>query len=328
MASYFDSILPSTPGTRMLADESARAETRSRDTRIAELERELAAVRKRRSELDPESAMAKYKFVYDGDPSAYLGLRQSLRNEEATRKIHDSNDRKSESEGLRNSWKESGTSLLVARYDLADAENAYRQAVSAGDPDGVSRAGLALSRARANYQAKLRENEALRTKVYEHFGIKATPQEETKDADLYNPDNDENYRSAQSLQRAKNDLDLLGKEVKTDNVPIDKVEKKANLSGWTERLERLESQVKDSTLDDKNRGSLETQIQAIREALRNYGKPAGKGGQGTKVTQAEVDAMNFTDLKRKGYAWLTAIRAAGLKHPDLEKAINSTRGRK
>ena len=328
--SYFDAILPKNTGTEILgmANGSAAASAgSSRDARIAELEKELSDVQARRKALDTEEGMAKYKFVFDADPSAYLNLKQSLRNAKATEDIRKSNDQKSERETLRNSWKESGTSLLVARYDLADAENAYKQAVSAGDPDGISKAGLALSRAKANYSAKLRENDALRAKVYENFGIKAMPQEEVKDVDLYSADDDENYKSAAVLQRTKNDLNALQKEVKTDNVAIHPTEKKKNIAAWTSRLDDLEKQMKDSTLSDKNRGDLELQVQEIREAIRNYGKPAGKGGQLPKVTQAEVDKMNFTDLKRKGYSWLVSIRDAGLTHPDLDRAINATRNK-
>ena len=300
----------------------------SRSARIEELNRQIAELESKLKGHDVESEMGKYKFVFDADPSAYMTHQQSLRNAKATEEIRKSNDQKSERETLRNSWKESGTSLLVARYDLADAENAYKQAVSAGDPDGISKAGLALSRAKANYSAKLRENDALRAKVYENFGIKAMPQEEIKDVDLYSADDDENYRSAAVLQRTKNDLNALQKEVKTDNVAIHPTEKKKNIAAWTSRLDALEKQMKDSTLSDKNRGDLELQVQEIREAIRNYGKPAGKGGQTPKVTQADLDKMNFTDLKRKGYGWLKSVRDAGLTHPDLEKAINATRGKK
>lgn len=324
--SYFDAILPKNTGTEILgmANGSAEASAGStRDSRIAELEKELADVQARRKALNTEEGMAKYKFVFDADPSAYLNLKQNLRNAEATKQIHEANDKKSERESLRNSWKESGTSLLVARYDLADAENAYKQAVSASDPDAVSKAGLALSRAKANYSAKLRENEALRSKVYENFGIKV--QDTPKEEELYRPEDDENYRSAAMLQRTKNDLNALQKEVKTDNVAIHPTEKKKNIAAWTSRLDDLEQQMKDSTLSDKNRGDLELQVQEIREAIRNYGKPAGKGGQLPKVTQADLDKMNYAELIRKSYEWLTSVRDAGLKHPDLDKAINATR---
>jgi hypothetical protein len=296
--------------------------------RIAQLEARLAEIAKERKAFDTEEEMGKYKFLYEGDPSTYVTVKQNKRNAEETKKIREANDRKADRENLRNSWKESGTSLLVARYDLADAENAYRQAVASGDPDGISKAGIARSRALANYQTKLRENDILRAKVYESFGIKDEPGSDTKVTDPYAPENDENYRSAQTLQRSKNDLDLLEKEVKTDNIAIDKTLKKEKIAEWTSRLDELEGKVKASTLDDKNRGTLETQIQSIREAIRNFGKPAGKGGQGTKVTQEEVNRMNFTDLKRKGYQWLVGIKNAGLTHPDLDKAINSTREKK
>lgn len=324
--SYFDAILPKNTGTEILgmANGSAAASAGSaRDSRIAELERELADVQARRKALNTEEGMAKYKFVFDADPSAYLNLKQNLRNAEATKQIHEANDKKSERESLRNSWKESGTSLLVARYDLADAENAYKQAVSASDPDAVSKAGLALSRAKANYSAKLRENEALRSKVYENFGIKV--QDTPKEEELYRPEDDANYVSAESLQRTRNALNALQKEVKTDNVAIHPTEKKKNIAAWTSRLDDLEQQMKDSTLSDKNRGDLELQVQEIREAIRNYGKPAGKGGQLPKVTQADLDKMNYAELIRKSYEWLTSVRDAGLKHPDLDKAINATR---
>ena len=296
--------------------------------RIAQLEARLAEIAKERKAFDTEEEMGKYKFQYEGDPSTYVTVKQNKRNAEATQKIHDANDRKSERENLRNSWKESGTSMLMARYDLADAENAYRQAVASGDPDGISKAGIARSRAQATYQAKLRENDALRAKVYETFGIKDEPGSDTQGTDPYDPEKDDNYRSARTLQRGKNDLDLLEKEVKPDNIAIDPTEKENNIANWTSRLDELEGQVKASTLDDKNRGTLETQIQSIREAIRKYGKPAGKGGQVLKVTQADLDKMNFTDLKRKGYAWLKSVRDAGLTHPNLEQAINATRGKK
>ena len=323
---FIDSIIPADSTTgKVVALGRTYAESGDRDARIAELEAELAEIRKQKQSLDVEADMGRYKFQYDADPSTYMGYRQNLRTAEQTEKIRKSNDQKSERETLRNSWKESGTSLLVARYDLADAENAYKQAVSSGDPDGISKAGLALSRAKANYQAKLRENDALRDKVYENFGIKAMPQEEIKDDDLYNADSDENYRSAAVLQRTKNDLNALQKEVKTDNVAIHPKEKAKNIEGWTSRLGALEKQMQDSTLSDKNRGDLELQVQEIREAIRNYGKPAGKGGQVPKVTQADLDKMNFTELKRKGYGWLKSVRDAGLTHPDLESAINATR---
>lgn len=333
MAGYFDSILAgANPATREIMNtgmaNANQAQADSRSARIAELEAQLAEVRKRKAALSEEDEMGKYKFVYDADPSTYMNYKQGIRNAKQTEDIRKSNDQKSERDNLRNSWKESGTSLLVARYDLADAENAYNQAVSASDPDAISKAGLALSRAKANYAAKLRDNDALRSKVYEAFGINTAPQSEVKDEDIYSAEKDQNYVGAEKLQRTRNDLNLLEKEVKTDNMAIDPTDKETMIKDWTNRLNTLEAQMKDSTLSDKNRGDLETQIQGIREAIRKFGKPAGKGGQSTKVTQAEVDAMNFTDLKRKGYAWLKAIRDAGLTHPDLNKAINATRTKK
>lgn len=332
-AGYFDSILSGMSPTTTKIMNQGRAN--SYGDRIAELEAQLAEVRRRKAALNTEEDMGKYKFVYDADPSTYMNYKQGIRTAKQTDDIRKSNDLKTERDNLRNSWKESGTSLLVARYDLADAENAYNKAVSASDPDAISTAGLALSRARANYQAKLRENDDLRSKVYEALGVTATPQSEVKDEDIYSADKDQNYVGAEKLQRTRNDLNLLEKEVKTDNMAINKTDKAAKINEWTNRLASLENQMKDSTLSDKNRGDLETQIQGIREAIRNFGKPAGKGGQTTKVTQAEVDAMNFTDLKRKGYAWLKAVQNAGLTRVDaatgedlLQKAINVTRNKK
>ena len=168
---YLDSIMPGSQVPRVVAMGSAVKEYNDRDTRIADLEAELAEIRKQKASLDTEADMGKYKFLYEGDPSTYVGVQQARRNAEETRRIREANEAATSQANILNSWKSAGLNTEQNYYSMLNAKNEFEAAKGTKNHELVQKTKTAFKQAEAAYNRSLREQEELGAKVAEMFGM-------------------------------------------------------------------------------------------------------------------------------------------------------------
>ena len=301
--------------------------------RIEEIQKrlaEIAAEKKRLQDGGAEEAMAKYKFLYEGDANPYMQLQQNRRTAEETRRIREANDRNTQQANLQGAWKENNTALMTAQWDLRDAENKYAEAKASGDPERIRAAGTRLSQARALYGKHQKENADLRGRVFKSFGLEQKQGQEPENTPGLDDGTLKDISAAEGLQKALGELELLKKDVAVDNVSVSKKQKADNIARWEMKLGWLEQELGKSMLSQQRKNEIASEVADIRKAIANYGKKSGKGGQGTVSTkedyQKALDGMTTrAQLVKMGHAWLQKAKDLGATHPDLDRALDSSK---
>ena len=311
--SYFDAILPQSTGVDILntANDAARSD---RSARIAELERELAEIRKQKAQFSEEGEMGKYKFLYDADPSTYMNYRQNMRNAEQTEKIRKATEDATKASNLQQLWKQNNIDIETTKYSLEAAQQAYGQAKANNDQAGMEKADLEIRRQQGILNRLGKQQKQLSSQLFKDFDFGEDVETVGNGAD------NATKKASKSLEEDKavaDDVEILSRKikdikarVKTDNVSIDQTEKDENVRVWSKELDELEKSVNASPLSEANKTPLLEDIRDTRETLRNYAKPGNKGGQVVKpdevaeakkaVYKADGSMKNRTQLLSLG----------------------------
>ena len=345
--SYTDRMNRTTDSYRELMDEAENAyvnaseeNDKAVDARIAQLDRQIAEIEEKLKDYSVEEAMGKYKFLWEGDPSTLATYRQGKRNAEQTESIRKATEDASKASTLQQAWKQNGIDLEVARYDVAAAQNAYNEAKANGDENGMRRADVELDRARAKLNRVNRENDILRSKLMDSLGISVEASDELETAGNQGGNDggngggnlNDDLANAESIKTLDGNIDAISSEFDVDNMNIDKKQKLAMVKQGLADVKDAIKQVEDSSLSTEQKNARLTKLRELEKKIRNFGKPASKGGQGTKATvddyQKALDGMSsIGQLVKKGYNWLVAAKNAGATHQYLDTAISKARGK-
>lgn len=307
--------------------------------RIEEISRRLDEIAKEKKAIDTEKAMAEYKYLYDADPGAYMNLMHNRKTAEQTEQIRKGSEEATRQSNLQSAYKANNDGLLAARYSLADAENAYRQAVASGNPEAAEAAKVKLDRERAMYSKYAKENEVLRNKVMQAFGIAqeapAVAQEGASGAENASGEDiahQEAMKGLNAFQDALGAIRVLSGRIKVDNMPKDKNLKAKQVKEWGDEIARLQQVVNGAKVGTQQKSDAIAALDQLSEQVRSFSKPASKGGQAVKATkedyQKKIDGLNFLQLRKLGYNFLMAAQKAGATHPRLADAIQREAGGK
>ena len=323
--SYFDAILPKNTGTEILgmANGSAEASAGStRDSRIAELERELADVRARRKALDTEEGMAKYRFVFEGDPGAYLNLKQSLRNDRSAEEIRKSNERTSRMSALKSAWETTDDKRTQAEWEAAAWKRKFEDARTSRNPTAMREAAEGYSKANAllNHYSKKMES------IAKEMGVKA-PEFKT-DSSGRTPISPEMENEIGSVKGAIESDAKLNSRVEALDKLLDLDKKKgyktpeiqATAETAAREIPEILAAIESSTMPENDKSALRTRMAEIQKKANNWsgtgtGKPKKilssdeeKESYRKKVFDANGKLRNETYLKNLGSKTLKAAR--------------------
>ena len=300
--------------------------------RIEEISRRLDEIAKEKKAIDTEKAMAEYKYLYDADPSAYMGLMHNRKTAEQTEQIRKGSEEATRQSNLQSAYKANNDGLLAARYSLADAENAYRQAVASGNPEAAEAAKVKLDRERAMYSKYARENEVLRNKVMQAFGIAqeapAAAQEGASGAENASQGDiahQEAMKGLKAFQDALGAIKVLAGRIKVDNMPKDRNLKAKQVKEWGDEIARLQQVVNGANVGTQQKSDAIAALDQLSEQVRSFSKPASKGGQAVKQTKADyeraVAGKTAGQISLKGSRWLKAAKASGANIPGIDQRI-------
>ena len=329
---YFDSILAgagTSPATREILSigksNAARAPMDSRGARIAELEKELADVQARRKALDTEEGMAKYKFVFDADPSAYLNLKQSLRNQEATEAIRKSNEKATEQSNLKSLWESASNKNDELYWQNASYKQAFKKAQETNDANGMEDALLGIKRTQSLMDKNARQMEQLRSRMLNGMGF------ETEKDEGPLPVKETDYQgaidNARNVSLMKREIGELKQTIKVDNVSIPPKQKKANGAAWLKAISEKEDDVKKSPLAEDIKSEMLLELGGLRDSVNNYMKPQSKGGQGESMTAEKFATLSAKELFNMSHSALVNYKNKGFKNRNLERALAVTAGK-
>lgn len=277
---------------------------------------------------DNEDAIAKYQWQIEKDPNTLINLRTTARNEAMNESIRQATEEATRSSELQNAWKQNIIDLDTANYELQNAELVYNQAKGKQDIAAMEQANVARNRAIANYNRLKNENLLLKNKVYSLLGIK---DENNYNEELGFNDITGDLEQANIINRLDGELELLRKEITTDNVSITAKSKKENIENWKKKIEKAKQTINNSSLDINEKNIRTNLIADLEKALKNYSKKKSKGGQGTNIKvnyQNELDKLTTKEqLINKGYEWLRKAKENGATHKYLEAAVVIAAGR-
>lgn len=290
-----------------------------RSERIAELDRRIAELKARiAAGGNSERAIGRYRFVYENDPATYMNYMQSLRNAEETRNTRASSDAKTEKQQVLDAWKQTSMDLYTAQDTLARAENAYSDAVKSLDEGAISKAGLDLQRAKVSFNRAKAANDSLleRARKFLAFEGVSADGEDRATGDQVRKD----LGAARDFNKALGDLERI--DTKPDNVSISKAQKSAFIGDSEKLMDAFEKMVGELDINQSLKNTLLTKLAEKRKSLRDYGKPASKGGQGTTKTAAdlakEMEGKNYVQLGKYKLSELKSAYFDGnSRNPDL-----------
>lgn len=293
-------------------------------SRIEQLRGEIASLEKQIKDYDAEEEMGKYKFQYDADPSTYVNVQQSKRNAEATEAIRKTNEKASEQSNMKSLWE--GTSLKSEElfWQLKDFEQKFSEAKRENNVYGMEQALEGMKKTQAVLNRTNAERESLRQKLM--AGAEPEAVEVPKDGTDYSQ-YEKGIAGARDVTNMKAKLVKLKKDIKVDNVSIPPRQKALNGKKWLADIDAQQKEIEASPLSDENKAALKGELDDMREAVRNYLKPAGKGGQGESMTSDKFMALSAKDLKALGNKALRNYKNRGFKNRNLDWAINVTAGK-
>lgn len=300
--------------------------------RIEEISRRLEEIAKEKKAIDTEKAMAEYKYLYDADPSAYMGLMHNRKTAEQTEQIRKGSEEATKLSNLQSAYKANNDGLMVAQYDLAAAQNEYREAEASGNPGQLQNAKVKRDRAQAMYNKYANENEILRNKVMQAFGLAqeapAVAQEVASGAENASGEDiahQEAMKGLNAFQDALGEIEVLSGRIKPDNVAKPGQVKEKEVKKWREEIARLQKVISSSNVGKQQKTDAQVQLDQLSDKLRGYAKPASKGGQVVKLTREDyeraVAGKTPGQISLKGSAWLKAAKAAGANIPGIDQRI-------
>lgn len=286
--SYFDSILPKNTGTEILgmANESVEASARdARSARIAELEAELAEIRKQKQSLDVEADMGRYKFQYDADPSTYMGYKQNLRTAEQTEKIRKATEDATKQSNAQNQWNSLSDKREAAEWALRAAESNFEEADRNGNVDAMNKAKDEIERYTKAVRKLDNQMEALRDRFLKDLDIDAGD-DGSVDLDGY----EKKIGSAKELESINKEIvrleNLLNKD-RQKNYPqqeIDYVRNDADRS-----IPALRKIISESGMSDTRKAELDAKVNEL-DVKANDWRGIGKGKPTKRLTPEEIKA--------------------------------------
>lgn len=293
--------------------------------RIAQIRKRLAEIAQEKKKYNMEEEIGKYKFLYDNDPSVLMNYKQNLRNAEATEKIRKATEDATKASNAQSMWKSNQIDLEVAKAELASAKDNYTMAKANGNEEGMRKAALDQKNARIKINRLEGENKALRSKFATQLGL--TDKAEDEALELNNVDTgldlEGDIGRVNELKTLNGELDRLDKAYKVDNMPIAKGAKTAKVKQGLAEVAKAEASVKSSNIDESKKQDMLTKLAEIKNNIVNFGKPSGKGGQGTVMTKEDytlaLKGLNPTQIRSKGSRWLGAAKKAGV--PGLDQYI-------
>lgn len=320
--SYFDAILPQSTAVDILntANDAARSD---RSARIAELERELAEIRKQKAQFSEEGEMGKYKFLYDADPSTYTNYRQNLRSAAATEKIQKATEDSTKASELKSALNRNTLELENALIDQQAADAALARVQGGSDNAAIEQAEFAKKRADTAVNRLQRERKELSRQMAERLGISVSDVETDEKKGLKNEfGGDDSYQERNDeLKRINGWLDRVKTEFEVDNMSMEPGEKAPKVNDGMTKVAQYRGWVEKSDLSTDEKEKLMTRLAEAEKAIKDFARPAAKGGKGEKLTpeqvkaalQKEVDGKNLTQVRDFGLDKIDKMLKAGVK---------------
>lgn len=277
---YFDAILPKGPGADIMAMGAQRAQASAgadRSARIAELEAELAEIRKQKASFDDEAEMGRYKFQFEGDPSAYMSYRQNLRSAEQTEKIRKATDDATKFSALKSGWESAESSEMQSQWEAAAWKRKFEDAKAAGNTAAMKEAAEGYSKATALMNHHRKKKESILSDMMKYGGVKQFG------AGLPEVKQDENmaYDISLAENNKKNNDALLGRISGLDKMlDLDKKDKyttkeiKATSEAADKEIPMILDEIEKSSLPDTEKTKLREQMAEIQKKANNW---AGTG---------------------------------------------------
>lgn len=281
--SYFDAILPQSTGVDILntANDAARSD---RSARIAELERELAEIRKQKAQFSEEGEMGRYKFLYDADPSSYMSYKQNLRNAEQTEKIRKATEDATKQSNAQNQWNSLGDKLEVAQWALRSAQNRFVEAERAKNADAMRTARDEIERYTKSVNSIENQREQIRNKFMKDLEIDTAEVELDKDAmkdyDSRIANTVVNEGIDTKLVKLKDSLDL-GRKAKYSKEEIKAVVDYADIV-----IPEIRSQIENSNMSDTLKKDYFEQLNELDKTANNW-RGTGTNKPKVKLTPEE-----------------------------------------
>lgn len=287
-----------------------------KEERIAQIRKRLAEIAEEKKKYNMEEEIGKYKFLYDNDPSVLMNYKQNLRNAEQTEKIRKATEDATKASNAQNAYKQNAIDLEGAKYELAASKDAYKTAQANGNEEGMRKAYLDIQRSQAKLNRLNKENESLRTKYMRDLGITDEAVGDASEIAVDGYDLEGDVGRVTELKKLTGELDRLDKAYAVDNMPIAKDAKSAKVKQGLAEVARAEETVKASDIDESKKQEMLTKLADIRKNIVNFGKPSGKGGQGTTMTKEDYESAlkgkNPTQIRAQGSKWLAAAKKAGV----------------
>lgn len=325
---YFDSILQgANPATREVMNTGyanyQQGANDSRNARIAELEAELASIREQRKAFDTEAEMGKYKFLYDADPSTYTNYRQSMRSAEQTEKIRKATEDATKASELKNAINNNTIALEAALIDQEAADAAWKRVQGSGNTEAIENAKFAKKRADGAVNRLDRERKELSRQMAERLGI-SVPEVETEELKSFKREfgGDDSYKERNDeLKQINGWLDRVKTEFEVDNMSMEPGEKEPKVNDGMTKVAQYRGWVEKSDLSTDEKEKLMTRLAEAEKAIKDFARPAAKGGKGEKLTpeqvkanyQKEVDGKNPTQVKSLGIDKIDKMLKAGVQ---------------
>lgn len=351
--SYLDQILPQdSKSAQILGMANQAAATQSlhgdndRNARIAEIDKRIAELNNKIANWDGEGAIARYKFVYENDPSAYLTRFQNLRTHEQAKELADINhknamelqkesQKRTDTQQKMDAWKQSSIEMDEARYNVNYWQQKANEALNARDRSRYEEAVIELKRANAKLKRASRNSESLEKQMSAHFGLNNAP-EGNAQADFKVDQDDPNIAGIDrfhALNKRLNDIDLsFGSQ------PLDyKKQMLPKINETEEVLGQLRNEIESTVTNEKDKDDLLNGVRAKELELKKFKTPAKYGGPKRKMQPGDwknaVDAKNpdgtpltRTQLTKKyGYAFLLKAQQEGATNPNLEAALSNAK---
>lgn len=344
--SYLDQILPQDSKSAQIlgmANERARASQASdRDNRIAEIDRRIAELNEQIANWDGEGAIARYRFVYENDPSGYMNRYQAIRGQEYAKEMADINhkhamelqkesQKRTDTQQKMDAWKQSSIAMDEARYNVSYWQQKVKEAQDARDLAKYDEANIELTRANAAYKRAARDFEALHKQMSQHFGLdngqEGSAPAVPKGAEGNDPTRAQ-IQAYQGLMKDINDIDL-----NFDNEPIDfENVRNPKAEQAQQQIDQARAMIENDVTDEKVKNDLSEALRKKQEELDKYKKPAKFGGPKRQMKPGDwkkaVDAKNpngqpltKAQLAKMGYKFLLKAKQEGATNPNLDGAI-------
>lgn len=313
---YIDYIIPKESMSGKILgtanDMKAKEVSSDRSARIAELEAELADIRKRRQNLDIEGEMGRYKFQFDADPSTYMNYKQNKRNAAQTEAIRKATEEATKASNAQTAWRQLLIDEETEKYKKIDAEDRAKKALAAGDMDAYTEAMKQAKRSEATLARYDRDKNQYRSKFGKLLGLD-TGDEVVAD---YDAENDPNVVNLKKFNEIASGIDKELVNLRQRVTSMTDRDKKAIIENANNVLAEYRN-TDVSFLNDAQKAAWEKKLAEFEDAI-----PTFKKNQGTTMTQKKFAKLGIKELKARGLAQLKKDRNAGLTNDYLDKVIN------